>query len=470
MATTNFWSKTPGITASDAGISSIDSTRRLYNFGDRVASLAPEQTPWFVYLSKVAKQSTDDPTFKFMEQRHQWQRRNFDVATTVSSAAAASGTVANFEIDVDCKYDKYGNAVDTPVAPEFLVVNQMVAIKCQYDSAGDGDNANDSPIVAHFRVASIATGTSAVAKPTLKFISAAQASGKEQVLADDSKLLLVATECPGEVIGSAFQEGTSFPQGWADELYAREGHCQIFKTASPVMSGTAQATRYRGIANEWQRVWKEKLMEHKMDIERGMLFGVGGAQNADYRTSWGIVPYTERYGKVYNYSMSGTAPAGHKEKYDGLLEIMEDFYAPESGNSGNKLCLASRSVISYFNKMNSGFVNSTIGAANQPFTVDVNYKDGKFGHKVAQVDTVFGGFTMVQEPLFRGPYADMMVLIDMANVKYRPLVGNGISRDTYIETNVQSPGDDARVDQILTEAGLQVELPETHAIIKFADN
>ena len=55
---------------------SINNNRRLYNFGERVAELAPEQSPFFVYLSKVAKKPTDDPVFKFLEQRHQWQRRN----------------------------------------------------------------------------------------------------------------------------------------------------------------------------------------------------------------------------------------------------------------------------------------------------------------------------------------------------------------------------------------------------------
>jgi len=36
---------------------SMDSNRRLFNFGDRVAELAPQQSPFFVYLSKVAKKS-----------------------------------------------------------------------------------------------------------------------------------------------------------------------------------------------------------------------------------------------------------------------------------------------------------------------------------------------------------------------------------------------------------------------------
>ena len=45
---------------------SIDNTRRMFNFGERVAELAPQQSPFFVYLAKVAKKATDDPVFKFL--------------------------------------------------------------------------------------------------------------------------------------------------------------------------------------------------------------------------------------------------------------------------------------------------------------------------------------------------------------------------------------------------------------------
>ena len=50
----------------------------------------------------------------------------------------------------------------------------------------------------------------------------------------------------GQVIGSAWGEGTDDPDGWKDEMYSREGYCQIFKTAIQLFSGTALATRYRG--------------------------------------------------------------------------------------------------------------------------------------------------------------------------------------------------------------------------------
>ena len=200
-----------------------------------------------------------------------------------------------------------------------------------------------------------------------------------------------------------------------------------------------------------------------MDIEQAFLFGSGTSAEAGtaniVRMTHGIVPYTESYGKVYNmtYASSG---------YDAFLDAMEDFFAPESGNSGNKLVLASRKVITYLNKLGSGsFLNNSVGSSQ--YRLDVESIPGTFGHTVTKVNTIFGNLHFVAEPLFRGPWEDYCCAIDMKNVAYRPLVGNGISRDTYIETNVQANDVDGRRDMILTESGLEISLPETHAILKF---
>ena len=74
----------------------------------------------------------------------------------------------------------------------------------------------------------------------------------------------------------------------------------------------------------------------------------------------------------------------------------------------------------------------------------------------------------VPEPLFRGQDENLAIAIDMANVKYRPLVGNGTSRDTHIISNVQNNNVDGRKDIVMTEAGLEISLPETHAVMKFS--
>jgi hypothetical protein len=458
----SFGATTPG------GIS-IDDTRRVFNFGDRVAELAPQQSPFFVYLSKVAKKATNDPVFKFLEQRHQWQRRNFLVQTgdTLADGGAitANGSAtlaADEDLILHCKYDQYGK-IATSEPCNFIMPGAVIAIK-----ADDGE-------VYRFRVDEDAAFTSSTSSYSATSPATAQVHHDTNgVTTINAEACIALQDIPqdtvlsagnaGAVIGSSYAEGTDSPIGWEDKLYDREGYTQIFKTGMSIFSGTSLATEYRGIKNEFQRIWQDKLMEHKMDIEQAMLFGYGASSNetggAPVRQTWGIVPYTNTYGKVYNMSYSSSG-------YDAFLDAMEDFFAPEGGNSGNKLVLASRKVITYLNKLGNGsFMNNSVGSSQ--YRLDVANVPGSFGHNVTVVNTIFGNLHFVAEPLLRGPWEDYCVAVDLKNVAYRPLVGNGVSRDTFIETNVQDNGVDGRTDQIITEGGLEISLPETHAVLKFS--
>ena len=456
--------------------SSIDHSRRMYNFGERVAELAPAQSPFFVYLSKVAKKATDDPVFKFLEQRHQWQRRNFEVVAENEVAAAYSvGAFAYLTGDkllTDCLYDKYGRTVTTAVQPLFLLQDQLIQVEVLY--ASDGSSYASDTYHAVFKVtAAPDLATSAVqAGLILEFVSLSL-PGTGAVTPADASKIKAAANAKGQVIGSAFAEGSEDPEGWKDEMYDREGYVQIFKTAIPMFSGTAMATRYRGKADEYKRVWQEKLMEHKMDIEHAMLYGVGtddSTATGPVRRSWGIIPYTERYGKIKSFTYAGS-------DYDAFLTAMEDVFAPESGNSGNKLVLASRKIITWLNKLGAdSFLGNTVALGHTVTTsggsngygLDVQNVKGAFGHSVSTVNTIYGNLHFVAEPLFRGMYEDYAVMIDLKNVNYRPLAGNGINRDTHIITNVQNNAVDGRKDIIMTEAGLEIQLPETHCILKWS--
>ena len=205
-------------------------------------------------------------------------------------------------------------------------------------------------------------------------------------------------------------------------------------------------------------------MEHKMDIEHAMLFGVGASDdaatdNAPLRYSHGIVPYTEANGTIMNFDYSSST-------YDTFIDAMKDFFAPESGNSGDKLVLASRKILAWLQKLSGdGLLKNTVTSSS--YKLDVQNIKGSFGHAVTRVNTIFGNLHFVAEPLFRGQDEDIAMAIDLANVKYRPLAGNGVSRDTHIVTNVQNNNVDGRKDMILTEAGLEISLPETHAIMKW---
>ncbi len=466
----------PSIGVTPQGVS-INDSRRIFNFGERVAELNPAASPFFAYLSKVAKKPTDDPVFKFLEKRHQWQRRNFfvkaaDTLTADGSWIASEFNLSSFEVDVD--YDIYGRKVSGgEYKAEFLQVGQMIAMEATATLSSSA-----SPVIAYYRITGVtqnSTDTS-INAAYVKAVKTGVENGEISTYASGDTLVF-ADNGDGQVIGSAYLEGDTAPVGgWRDEFFSREGYAQIFKTVVPLFSGTSLATRYRGDANEYMRVYQEKLMEHKMDIENALLFGYGVTDESSTdaaRKTWGILPYTEIYGRVktFTYASSG---------YDDFVDAMSDIFDAESGAGGSKMVLASRSIMNWLNKLGgSSFLGNTmsagVGAAadgvptSSNYGVSIDKGQSLFnGVNVTQVDTLYGTLNFVMEPLLRGPWANHAIVVDLNNVAYRPLAGNGESRDTQIITNIQNNDVDGRRDMILTEAGLEIQLPETHAILKFS--
>jgi hypothetical protein len=406
-------------------------TRRLFNFSDRVADLAPEESPFFVYLSKVAKVPTDDPQFRFLEDRTKIQMTDRSFLINGDVTIPAAGLSATYNID--------GATVD------WLLKGMVVAL-------GQETGAN-APNTVILRVES---------KPESGQLQMKTISGS------DGSVNIDNAKCT--VIGTSFVEGSGAPDVFSQKLDDDFGFTQIFKTACE-MSNTARATRYRGYADEFQRIWNLKLREHKVDIERAMLFGqrasVGGIQYSEGIAGHIIANGTPNTGDTA-LSYSEGAPYFRSSQtseltYDRILSDFEVVYDPARGGSDSKLALASLPVITFFNKLGStSFVDQSI--ANE-LRYNMEKSVGSFGHTVLQVETIHGTMNLVKEPLFRGFASGFLCMVDMDNVAYRPLVGNGVNRDTQIMTNVQSADEDLRKDMILTEAGLEVSLPESHYLI-----
>ncbi len=422
--------------------------RRLYNFGDRVADLSPEESPFFVYLSKVSKVPTDDSVFRFLEDRSKidWTSRDFLIAGQPVGDVVA-GTSYSFAVDTSG-----GASVD------WLIKGMVFAV----------ETAEGAQVMVRVDSSPTDVGSSTTFQGKVISLTASGVSGYETIANND--------RC--QVIGTAYAEGTGSPDVWSSEIDDNYGYTQIFKTAAE-MTNTAIATKYRGYPNEWQRIWALKLREHKVDIERAMLFSQKARQ--------GSVQYTE--GLCGHILKNGTAQTTHGTAlsytsgkpylrveananltYDLLLGDLEVLFDPARGGSGDRLVLASLPVITFFNKLGDGaFMDASIGHGNGPFRVDMTAKDGAFGHKVMTIETIHGTLHLVKEPLFRGISSGFMLFADMSKVAYRPLVGNGVNRDTYITTNVQSDDEDLRKDMILTEAGLEVTLPESHMMYVVED-
>ena len=439
MANYNSGQVKAGTPGSNTALSLTKGSRRLYDFGDRVAELNPEESPFFVYLSKVGKVPTSDSQFRFLENRGKmsWTDRSFVISTNL--AAVSAGAIVTATISA---------------AQSWLVKGMVIAVQSDTGNSGGPNHATA-------RIEAVNSSTSI----DIKWLTNPGSDADP------------ATNAKAQVIGSSFAEGSGAPDVWSQELDHDYGYTQIFKTACE-MSNTARATVYRGYADEWQRIWNMKLREHKVDIERAMLFGqrasVGGIQYTE-----GIAGHIMANGQSQSKEDSEqleytegqaylkTVAAGSLT-YDVLLKDLEVVFDPARGGSAQKLALTSLPVMSLFNKLGDGvgFVGDSM-SSKVPYQFDRS--NGSFGHKITKIETIHGDIAMVREPLFRGLAAEFMCLVDLDHVSYRPLVGNGVNRDTSIETNVQAPDEDLRKDMILTEAGLEISLPETHALFNFEE-
>ena len=414
-------------------------TRRLYDFSDRVADLSPEESPFFVYLSKVGKVPTSDSQFRFLEDRTKIAMTDRSFVISTDLAAASVGAIVTATISA---------------AQPWLIKGMVISVESLTGNSGAPNHANA-------RIEAVNSSTSI----DIKWLTNPGSDANP------------VASAKATVIGTAFGEGSGAPDVFSQELDNDYGFTQIFKTACE-MSNTARATVYRGYSDEWQRIWNLKLREHKVDIERAMLFGQratsGGVQYTD-----GIAGHIMANGQsqtiedseqlVYTEGQAylKTVEAGSLS-YDTLLKDLEVVFDPARGGSSAKLALCSLPVISLFNKLGDGvgFIGDTInGGARYNFDAS----QGSFGHKVMKVETVHGDLSLVKEPLFRGMSGEFMCMVDLDHVSYRPLVGNGMNRDTSITTNVQQADEDLRKDMILTEAGLEVSLPETHALFNFEE-
>ena len=432
--------RTPGASNTDFH------TRRLFDFSDRVAELSPDESPFFVYLSKVAKVPTSDSQFRFLEDRTKVSitDRAFLAQAAVTVAAAGSATSVTFDTE--------GGANVAWLIPGMVV------------SIGEDDDSTSQPEWVTVRVNSVVQSSATVTTANVTTIAAANGS---TTAVDDN------TKCT--VIGTAFEEGSGAPDVWSQKLDHDYGYTQIFKTACE-MSNTARAQVYRGYADEWKRIWNLKLREHKIDIERAMLFGMRGTANSINYTdgiAGHIIANSQSQAVLDGSQLSYTEDKAYLKSntaaqwtYDDLLSDFEVIFDPARGGSSSKLALASLPVISHFNKL-SGFIDNSMAVATDAASIAYNFEKstGSFGHRIMKIETVHGDISLVKEPLFRGMSAGFMCMVDLDHVSYRPLVGNGINRDTSIQTNVQAADEDLRKDMILTEAGLEVSLPETHALI-----
>ena len=437
------------VTASttDTTVAEPPDRRYLFGFRDKVHELNPLRSPFFAYLGKMGKEPVTSPQFRFLENRAkmEWTAKDFYLAADVNSGNTI--TVNNsYDLVID-------NGASGSV--DWLVLGDNFNVTTVYSSVGLAQaivRVQDTPSIG-------STSTSFSGK----ILAVSASITGYNILVDDD---------PCKASAPSYIEGSGAPDSVSSEIEDGYGYVQDVRTTAE-LTDVAMATEYRGYKNEWDRIWAEKLDDHAAKLEKMTLFNMK-SQNGNIMQSEGIVGHILKNGTVNvgatAFSYSSGAPylrsvTTAELTYDLLLGDMEVINHPARGGSSKKLVLASLPIISFFNKIGDGlFVDASIGAQYNPFRVNMKNSTGSFGHQIMVINTVHGSMHLVAEPFFDGAHKSMMAFVDMNNVKFCPLAGNGINLDTYIATNVQQNDETLRKDMIRTVAGLKVTLPESHAL------
>ena len=494
-----------GLTTDGSSLATGD-LRRRYNFGDRVSELQIAQDPFFRFLSKVSKKPTDDPQFKFTEKRGSYHKRyaypsafsadnvtwdedlSADNSTAQYDEYETEGSVVYIKMVADYKntgniqnvYGNTGNDVllgDDGTQPKFFLPGQLVKIPFAASAAGKMgsyslikitnvayQDESTSPPTAHTHgEAAILTGTVVKTKDGGDDFFAGPL-GVNTMVGDVTATTSIAgtTNANGlevsrcYVVGSAHDEGSGYPETWKDQPYSTAfGRTQIWKT-SMAMTNTARATQLKYEGNEWARVWKEKLIEHKWDLETSMLFG---SQNDTYNTTQGAVDYVLSYGNQFSLDIA-------TKTSDDFLDDMSNYMDPRYNQGSANVFFCNTRVYNWLHKMGGYFKNNLEISSNFRADIAMTGKKKVFGVDISTFSTPYGDMNVARNCHLDGTNIELLG-VDMKNCAYRPLVGNGVNRDTSVYVGVQTlenSGVDRRVDLILTEAGCEWSMPESHAI------
>jgi len=510
------------------GIASLSTgdLRRKYDFSNDFTELGIDQTPFFRLVSKVGKKPTDDPMFKFTEKRQSWFRRygyvvgylNSSDAVTLDEAKLRNTSDANidtgsvgevFKLIMGTDYLSAGNIFNvigqtgkdigsSGTKPAFYLDKQIIKVNLT-DTAGGSEDIKD---YALFQVTSVnAAVTDAVTINSVDCKSdvvvldtvcvrapvsnsnielCSFSGGGTPVVAHSAALTPMdsghanAVSIAGNlearrsyVVGTSFEEGsTLIQQTWMDQPYATShGMTQIWRTEFG-MTNTMRATALKYEPNEWLRVWKDKLIEHKWEIEQTLLYGAQGTQTiggSDYQKTQGAADYISNYGNLFVMDHS-------TKRADDFLEDLSMFVDPRYNNAKDMVFFCDTATYNWLHTMGGYFSNNLdqMNDVGGRYDFAAKGKGKMFGVDFTTISTLYGDIKVVRNIHLDG--SNMKVMgINMRYVKWRPLSGNGIGRDTSVYVGVQTlenTGTDKRVDMILTEGGFEWSMPECHAIWK----
>jgi len=354
--------------------------------------------PMYALMGKMADEPVDDPEFAWWDEPNDLVRLQLNDATAMNSSDT---TVIVDSADPSATTDvAWGNA--THLKPGDLLLVE--------------DPTEPADQVAEIvRVATVVSAT--------EFTITRGACGTSAAsIADDSWFLK---------IGSLYAEGSTAPDATTRNPIKYYNYCQIFKSAYEA-TRTATKTKARTgdvLANDKKR----KIFDHSRDIELALMFGQryeGTGSNGKPMRSFG--------------GLRDFIPVANTTIFDGTTSLTDyltastmvfDWDSP-AGDERILFC-------------GNGYLNTLNLLAKQYGTIQFQGTIKSFGMELNKMVMPQGTFFLKTHPLMNrhSIYRNSAFIIDPSSIRWRYIT------DTMFEDNIQTPGQDSKKGQWLTEGG-----------------
>lgn len=421
-------------------------------------------SPLMGLLSLMRDEATDDPVYNWYEKR---------LSENWSTAANISSTVVYYSTGVTVAAGKVTAA--TVAAADFgLTAGTQYAIKVAASPentyrighifrfvAQDTATTGTQEVIGRINAINTATDTPA---NTLGFVAI------RTTTANLNYDWASAAGTQVTVIGSAFAEGIRDESSGIYNLPVNpSNYTQIFRKPFTI-TGTALKTSAKF---DEQGIYPDEAKENSVDfmreLEWAFLFGekqqLGGASTSVTRLTGGILYFLRLWeaGSTYG-NTAATADTDDTKRIvtnsNGTVSMtqlegwLERVFRISNNKTNEKLALCGSGALLTLNRLVKG---SVMAISEVPLS-------DSYGMDLRKLVTPFGTLYLKTHPLMsqNGTLRYNMLITDVPNLKYRYLRG----RDMELLTNRQNNDEDARKDEWFAEAGLELDMPESHMYIQ----
>ena len=373
----------------------VDSDRRDIDISNEIALLMPEATPYLTILMRASKVAADTQEFIWYDKdKQEWWT---SLASSYSSSTAhTEGTI---EVS-DATFLRPKDLIKNTVTGEIMRVKSISGTTLTVER-GYGYDSDAS------------SGTDAV-----------ESSGS-----DDNIMRM----------SNAMEENSNAPETYATQPNKLFNYIHTFRT--PFDSSMANQLEAKKAGQTPRvRLRRDKLIEHRIDIEKQMMFGERYEDlTNNIRTTGGLIQFIKSNSYDVESQNGGILT---EAEWENFCEMAFDH------GSGTKLFLTSPKVGSIINQFAAGRIKTTS-------------EEDTYGMRLRRYLSFHGDVIIATTKLFEKDYANTGLMLDMDNIDYRPF-GNF---DSKLRTNIQENDLLGWKDEYVTMAGLQVRLEKTHSII-----